>query len=384
MLLAGKDTCTGCGACTSICPYNAASMVQDEEGFYYPVIDDAQCTNCGACKNVCHVYKDHKDIFSVSSFYACQSNHQETVKTSSSGGMFTELAKVVLENEGVVFGAAFSEDFRALNHCSTDEVPLEKLKKSKYFESNMDLTIKKIGIELKKGRTVLFCGTPCQAMGVRAAFGNSFENLIIIDFLCHGVPSVKAYRKYIEDIERKYKKKVQEVSFRSKKLGWKTYCMFIKFVGGKVYLKTGFEDPFFRLFFSKKALRDCCYSCNKANKSEADITIGDFWGISQMKTLSDNDKGISLVSVHTPKGNELLKNISSKVTKINLSSENVLYAYNRPARCRPDNRINFDEFDFFNNTVFSKLSFRLKLRTFCLRHVFLEKMVRKISRIVKR
>ena len=376
MKLADKTMCTGCGACASVCPCGAIEMVQDEEGFFVPHINDEKCNKCGACEKACHVSKEYANVLKTSKFYACRSKDAGTVKTSSSGGVFTELSNKVLKDGGVVFGAAFSNDYKGLTHTSTDEVTLEQLKRSKYFESDMGLTIKRIGEELKADRTVLFCGTPCQAMGVRATFGERFENLIIVDFLCHGVPSQKTYKKYIADIEKKYNSEVVDVNFRPKTFGWRTYCMSIKFANGKKYIKLGNEDPFFRIFFSKKVLRDCCYTCNKQDLSAADITIGDFWGISKMTNMSDDDKGMSLVSLHSEKGKKLFKECIDFKDLMQLSLNDVIYAYNRPERKRPEVKMNIDTFDFFNNDLLKKSGWKKKLRNAIIKNELLRKILK--------
>ena len=255
-------------------------------------------------------------------------------------------------------------------------MPLEKLKRSKYFESGMGLTIRKIGDELKTGRKVLFCGTPCQAMSVRATYGDKYENLIIIDFLCHGVPSQETFAKYIEDLERKYASKVVDVNFRPKTYGWRTYCMSIKFANGKKYVKLGNEDPFFKLFFSKRALRDSCYTCSKQDASCADITIGDFWGINKMSDMTDDDKGMSMVSLHTEKGRKLFDQLNAFENVCKLTLDDVMYTYNRPERKRPESRIDMGTFDFFNNNILKKPSWKVKLRNSVLKIDILRKLLK--------
>lgn len=355
MKLAGKDLCTGCGGCASICAHQAIQMKPDRDGFYIPYIDDDRCIKCGACVKICPAFCEHKNAFETSTCFAIWDNDQNKRREASSGGAFGQFAEWVINNGGVVFGAAFSENYRYLSCKCSDEVPLSKLKKSKYFESNMNVAIKNIKEELEKDRWVLFCGTPCQAMGVRAAISNKFEKLIIIDFLCHGVPSQMAYNKYIDDIEKKYDSVVKKVSFRSKKYGWKTYCMYIEFETGKRYLKLSMFDPFYKLFFSNLSLRGSCYNCTRVRQSEADITIGDFWGIINLKNFKDTDEGVSLVFIHNEKGKQLLNLIKDDITSTKLEAESYSYAMQVKKKSKCKNII-FTDFNFFNNSILPKNS----------------------------
>lgn len=378
MKLADKNSCVGCGACANACAFDALRMTQDGEGFYVPTLAAEKCKNCGACEKVCLINGDAQNVLEQSGFYACRSKDAEVALASSSGGMFAECAKSVLAEGGVVFGAALTDDCKSLKHVSTDEVPLEKLQKSKYFESDMGDVFRKMKKELTNGRKVLFCGTPCQATAVRAFFGNRFENLIVLDFLCHGAPSQKAYKKYVDDLERKYNDVVSKVDFRSKKLGWRTYCMYVEFKSGKKYLQPGTADPYFRFFFSKKGLRNSCYSCDRADRSAADITLGDFWGVKDYPEIKDDDSGISIVSTHTEKGKAFFEVVAKKIDARPLEFDAVSYAYGRPPRKTPDKRIDFETFDFFNNSVFKPLTLRMKIRAFILRNNTLRNLFRKM------
>lgn len=377
MKIVEQGKCTGCGACVSLCPGKCISMKQDAQGFFVPEIDNDQCVDCGKCGEVCHALKEHKDIVDETAFSAVWAKEKDARFSGSSGGVFGLLADAVMSEGGVVFGAAFSEDYKGLAHKSTDAVPLEKLKKSKYFESETGFAIADILDELKKDRWVLFCGTPCQAMGVRSALGEEYDKLIVCDFLCHGVPSQKAYKKYISDVERKFGKKVRSVSFRSKKLGWKTYCMYIEFEDGSKYLKTGAEDPFLKMFFGNIGLRACCYECNRPRESKADITLGDFWGVTQIKDFPDTDEGISLVGVHTPKGQKWMEKISKKLVVKSLKKENVMYAYNKKMPLRRGEDIDFEKFDFFDNDILPKDTFLTKFKAFCFKRKLFRKIIYK-------
>lgn len=373
MILADKNSCTGCGACESMCMNKAIELIQDEEGFYRPCIDENKCIECGACKKVCPAFKTYENTFNYSVFYAVSSKNSADIKTASSGGAFGKIAEWIIKNGGVVFGAAFDDDFRILSHKSTDEVSLSKLKKSKYLESKMNCIIEKIRHELKKDRWVLFCGTPCQVQGIRAACGYEYKKLILIDFLCFGVPSQKAYEKYIDDIEKKYKSKVKEIDFRSKKLGWRTYCMFITFENGKKYLKTGIEDPYFKLFFSRLSLKNACYNCERISKSVADITLGDFWGANRVRELADKDEGISLVLLHNDSGEYIFEMIKPEMSATLLAKSDVEYAL-KPKRNCSKKVIDYEKFDFFHNSVLPKNGIKVKIKSLCLKNKYVRKL----------
>ena len=363
-ILANKTDCTGCSACFAACSMNAISMVADKDtGFFYPEINKKLCISCGACNKVCPIYKKHLNIVETSCGYALWDNEGSKRKEGSSGGVFGRLAENVINKGGIVFGAAFKDGVHSLECLNTDEISLCFLKKSKYVECNMNDAIKRMSEALMKNRWVLFCGTPCEAMGVRSYFGEKFPKLIIVDFLCHGVPSQKAYDKYVKDTERHFGSKIESVSFRSKKLGWKTYCMYIKFVNGKEYLKPGIEDPFFRMYFRNYSYRQSCYSCNRVRQSEADLTLGDFWGVTKLPYFKDTDEGISLALVHTAKGGEILETILPTMHSQVLNKSEYEYVFDERNN---ENivSIDYDTFDYYDNDILKKLDVKTRIKSF--------------------
>lgn len=382
MKLADINSCTGCGACASVCSLNCISMTEDQYGFFVPCVDEKKCIDCGACERVCHVFKEHDDIVNKSTFYAAWSKNNDNRNQGSSGGIFGEIADWIIKNDGVVFGAALSEDCKQLNHTDTTQVSLQHLKKSKYFESNMGLTIRHMKNFLDKGKWVLFCGTPCQAMGVRTVFGDKYDKLVILDFLCHGVPSQKAYQKYISNLEKKYKSTVNYVSFRSKKLGWKLHCMYITFKNGKTYLKSSMEDPFYKLFLRNLSLRNACYTCNRARFSDADITLGDFWGITNTNKLKDTDQGFSFVSIHNQQGSKFFDLVNDMLNVVVLDSADVSYCYKNRSLSIP-NQIDFNNFDFFNNNIIKKSGFANKIKCLLFRTKLTRNIIYKIKELQK-
>ena len=163
-----KDKCTGCGACVSICPKAALTIDYNDEGFYYPHLKQDLCIDCKSCEKVCHVLniKIPEQPPRQYAAYMCKSHNKELIRKSSSGGMFSTLASHVLKQGGVVYGARYNYDIERLEHCSTDNCSLDELRKSKYIESYTGDIFKKVGENLRKGRMVLFCGTPCQIAGL--------------------------------------------------------------------------------------------------------------------------------------------------------------------------------------------------------------------------
>ncbi len=320
--LAGLEQCTGCSACSSTCPKECISMIMNREGFYYPVIDHSQCTECGMCEKVCPVLSgdpmdpaDHtKKAFPIEVWGAKALD--DTVREScSSGGIFLLLANLVLRSDGYVFGAAYAEDFRSVNHVmihSAEEV--QKLCGSKYMQSNTAGIFQAVREKLDTGDQVLFSGTPCQIEGLRAYLQREYDNLLTVEIICHGVPSVTLWQKYLDFLKEKREGTPVRVNFRDKCHGWKMYGLKIEFGGQKVYYRTHIRDSFMQLFLQNLSLRPSCYRClAKENGSGADLTLGDFWGVRRIRPALNDDRGVSLVFVNSARGSKAFRDIQSKI-----------------------------------------------------------------------
>jgi len=272
-----KKNCSGCHACYSICPKQCIKMCEDEEGFWYPQIDKEQCVNCGACKKVCPVLKEYQPN-PRGKAYACINKDEGIRMKSSSGGIFTLLASAVIEQGGVVFGVAFDSDFSAFHTYVEDKTELEKLRGSKYVQSRIFDTYKKVKEYLDLKRIVLFSGTPCQIGGLKTYLGKEYDNLIMQDIICHGVPSPLVWQKYITLRETKAGSKIGRTFFRHKKYGWKTYSVRFEFSNRTEYEQIFSKDLFMRAFLANLCLRPSCYNCHfKSKERESDITLADFW-----------------------------------------------------------------------------------------------------------
>lgn len=329
-----SGNCAACGACISACPKQCIQMVEGRDGFLTPHVDSERCVQCGYCQSVCPVNQRHMGAnWEDGTYYALWANDVIRRKEGSSGGAFGLLADQVLESAGVVFGAAYSDDFKSVYQTSTDEVPLISLKKSKYVESNVGNVFAKVKAELDTGRMVLYCGTACQIDGLISYLNGEYENLLTCDFLCHGVPATGIFKKYICNLEARYGK-VKHVDFRSKTYGWKAYCSRVEFESGKVYLRTKFLDPYLRIFFENVALRKSCYECGRLQQSNADITLGDWWRVVEADDVCDTDEGVSLVGVHSAKGFAAVERLISQnlcYSKL-LTKEQYAYAYQPKSR----------------------------------------------------
>lgn len=233
-------------------------------------------------------------------------------RKSSSGGLFYELSQVILEDGGVVFGACYDKEMHQVVHKSTEETSIENMLKSKYVESKLGDTYKKIETYLKDGKKVLFCGTPCQAAGLynlKEKKWSRYKNqLFILDFLCEGVPSYKIFQEYIKDSENKSEKEIKTIEFRSKSYGWNVYCMKIQYKDGTSRIIPSFSDSYMHTFIMDLTMnRRSCYACPFREKKYSDVTIGDFWKVSNVDKSCVDNKGVSAIFVNSEAGNILIE-----------------------------------------------------------------------------
>lgn len=313
--ISNKADCCGCEACVQICPKNCITMETDAEGFRYPVVNSQSCVDCGLCERVCPILKKVRttEQREVAAFAAYTKD--ETVrKSSSSGGIFSMLAEHILAQQGVVFGAAFAEDF-SVHHISIENrTELEKLRGSKYVQSSTDDTYRQAKALLESGRVVLYTGVGCQIEGLKAFLGKDYDSLYTIDVLCHGVPSPKVWKKYLSEQEEKWGSPVVDAFFRNKRKGWKRYSVVLNFKNETQYGEIRSNDPYMRLFLANICLRPSCHSCRfKDIPRQSDLTIGDAWGIQNHMPEMDDDRGTSVVLVHTEKGRRLWEQVEPQM-----------------------------------------------------------------------
>lgn len=301
--------CSGCGACAVVCPRNCIAMTADEAGFLYPQVDESRCVTCGLCEKTCPIGKQ-SECGQTPLAFAVINQEVAIRKESTSGGVFTLVARQVLQNGGSVFGAAVTEGLKIVHVGVTREKDLHRLRGAKYVQSDVGNTYTLARQRLEEGKQVLYTGTPCQIAGLKAYLGKEYENLICQDVICHGTPSPEAWRKYVDQRQRQAGAKVTAVSFRYKSPEWADYSLRMTFENGKVYQIPMDQDPYLRAFLHDLSLRAGCYNCAfKGVHREADLTLADFWGVWDVLPDMDDHRGTSLVLVHSEKGREVLENI---------------------------------------------------------------------------
>lgn len=305
-----KEECYGCNACLNICPTSAIHMEPDAEGFLYPVIDQQKCIQCKQCIKVCPIHNIIKSDSTKKKFnqryFAVQHTDKDVVEKSSSGGMFTALSDCVLAHGGIVYGAAFDMDFKVI-HKRTNNIEIRNsLRGSKYIQSDMSTICQMILDDLSQNKLVLFTGTPCQVASVRnfiLMHKHTLENLILCDFICHGVASPKVWSSYINYFNQKFKGGLCHYEFRGKKDGWHKWkpilCTYEKDISSEYSNKKSFLLLYQTCFLN----RICCYSCKFTSYERcSDITLGDFWNISAICPEMDDDTGTSQVLINTETG----------------------------------------------------------------------------------
>lgn len=322
------DKCTGCGACVVSCPTNAISIIEDKEGFEIPEITPSLCVDCNRCIECCHaVNKDFKDkTLKIEKVFYGWSNSEENRKRSSSGGIFVELAKSIITANGVVYGAVYDKELCKVVH--TCDSTLDDIMRSKYVQSSTVKSFHEIVELLNKNKIVLFCGTPCQVAALHRIIGGNNRNLTTVDFICHGVPSPGIFKDYINMIEQKYKSSVKKVEFRLKIRDWSHVYLAILFKNGKVYIRPGEVDRYYRLFFDNILLRSSCYSCQYSNQPHlADITLADYWGARGTDVF--DEKGVSLIHVNTDNGLKLINNLQKEISVYELPIKEAQYVFKK-------------------------------------------------------
>lgn len=310
--ITSKEDCCGCTACANICPKGAITMQEDKEGFLYPVVDKEKCIDCGLCKKVCPVRnakekKNKQDAYLVN-------NKDEIIRcNSTSGGAFTPIAQYVLKHGGVIFGAAFNNEYKVIHTYVDNENDIEIFRGSKYVQSYLGDTFKNVKEFLDSDRMVCFSGTPCQVEGLKAYLQKDYTNLITVDVMCHAVPSPLVWNKYLKNkLSELEGTKIEKILFRDKsKYGYKYSTMTIK-TDMAEYSKGVETDPYLRAFFGDLSDRPSCYNCKfKKQYHVSDFTIWDCFVVDNFDKKLDDDKGTSRVLINTENGRKIFESIKN-------------------------------------------------------------------------
>lgn len=324
-----KAQCTGCGACVSICPKQAISMAPDAEGFLYPRVDAGKCVGCDLCEKRCPAGQVPPK--GSGRTFGAQIRDEALRRASSSGGVFTALARRTLAEGGVVFGAAFGEGLRVEHVGALNEDELSPMRGSKYVQSDATDAIAHAVSLLRRDMPVLFSGTPCQVQGMLAAAGDRHaEKLLTVDFVCHGVPSPGVFASYIGELERAHGRRVRAYTFRDKRLGWKNFSAVAAFDDGTEHAGTQVDEPFLYGFLHNLYLRPACHGCAalRGDRHAADITLADLWGAQALCAGRDDDTGLSLVIANTQKGIAALEAVRGQLKLFTLGGIAQMERYN--------------------------------------------------------
>lgn len=317
-----RENCFGCTACASVCSKDAISFERNKLGFLYPIIDNNKCVGCNLCEKICPVQTCTTKLNPAPKYvYAARHVTLDEVKSSRSGAAFIAFSDVILKKDGSVYGAAFEDGLNVKHIKATCASDRNRLKGSKYVQSDLRGTIDEINKDLRAGMNVLFSGTPCQVAGVKAAIPPKYsEKLFLLDILCHGVPSPSLWSDYVHYQEKKHGGKIIKFDFRDKSInGWSDHIESMTFDDNIKFV----DKLYTNLFYSNSFFRDCCYKCPFATTNRVgDITLADFWGWEKInKDLNSDNCGISLLLINTSKGQTLFEESKSclKTLSVNLA-----------------------------------------------------------------
>ena len=309
--------CCGCSACASVCAHGAITMKPDALGFLYPMVNTDKCTGCGLCEKVCAFHDDYDRSLNLLQPTAYGARHKEIkeMESSRSGAAFIALSDYIMGQGGVVYGAGYTDHFRVVHKRANTKEQRNEFKGSKYVQSDLGDTFRQVKQDLKAGLTVLFSGTPCQTAGLHSFVGSRLrDNLILVDIVCHGVPSPYIWRDYIKYLEGKANAEIVHVDFREKEqCGWRAHKEAFRYSDTKRGKEI--KETYTHLFYKHIMFRHSCGVCKYTNlQRPSDITIADFWGWEKTNpTANSDDKGLSLVLCNTEKGRQLFESVKERM-----------------------------------------------------------------------
>lgn len=343
-----SERCTGCGLCAVKCPKRCIQMQPDIEGFMRPVVNGGECLSCGVCQAVCPA-NHQPDTIPLCKAYAAYSLDEQIRHHSSSGGIFSVLAASVLAAGGVVAGAAMQPDGVVRHILVETEEQLALLRGSKYVQSEAWHVFAPIQSMLDAGRTVLFTGTPCQTAALSACLSKPAEQLILADLICHGAPSPAVWKRYVNFRSERAGAACTDVTFRDKEESWQRYRLKMHFANGTSYAAPAAADPYLRAFLKNASLRPSCSDCAfKGDHRLSDLTLADYWGAERLHPMQNVKQGVSLVLVHSEKGQQLLDQCAGRLVLEETAAAPALAAnaaYTCSAPASPNRQRFFAELD---------------------------------------
>lgn len=323
--------CTGCKMCKDVCPKDAISFRTNTDGYWYPSVDYDKCVSCGICQNKCpslSFKNEHKS--EDAKVYAAWSKNDEIRRKSTSGGLYYEFAKYIIDNGGYIAGSVYEDDFKGAYHTVSNTYDgLLKIMGSKYFQSDTEGIYRSVKNLLDKNNVVLFTGTPCQNAALISYLGKEYDNLITCEFICRGNPSPMVHRKKLEYFEKKYNSKIVSFQDKQKKYGWSYFGELVRFENGKELYINRYKDWANQCFIRYNYnLRESCYQCPyKGSSRVADLTIADFWGITDVSKKDLRD-GVSALITCSPKGEAFINNLQEQIYMQRRAFDEVV-TYNR-------------------------------------------------------
>lgn len=304
--------CNGCSSCSQKCPTAAITMEYNAEGFLYPVVDPDKCIHCGACTTACPECNPPRQQKIPKVCYAVQCDDELRMQASS-GGVFPQIARIILEQGGYVAGAVYAKDFSVKHIVSNQMEDIQAMQTSKYVQSDLRELLPRIQELLDSDQTVLFTGCACQTAAVQAFLGKEYDNLYTIDVACHGVPSPGVFRDHVQEISNRIGA-IDKLNFRDKKMsGWNSELSYVLQSGETLVDRNGI---YMYAFLNNIILRKSCYNCSFKEKKNSDMSIADFWGIQQILPDFEDGLGTSYVTVNSVKGLQLYQLLNSSAKKM--------------------------------------------------------------------